>query len=423
MAYPASITTLIDKTDGPDQIIYAAHINAIHTALRDLNTILGNAPQGNKTAIEDRLDIRIDDDGNLKNPQQLVTVGKSNADYTTITAALAAITDAASDKIYTVLVYPGIYTEAVTLKNYVNIIAVDKNSSQIKNGITDGGAEVNSVVSIKIKPPGAIGVQTTHANSNMTILNDIISTGNLCARCTAGTQTIYGNCINTGSSFSAVECSGGTQTIYGNCSAKGDTTVNCTGGTQTIYGNCSNTLIAKAVACGSTGIQTIYGNCSAIGAIGAQCYSGTQTIYGNCSSTNSVGAKCQDGTQTINGDCTSTGATGALCSGGTQTINGNCTGKSNTYGAAGITGGTQIIRNAKIYSTLNESNGHAYAIKGNGVPILHNCRLICTHADAYAIYASVARNITCMSVWANRDDHANITQLIADGFIFNANVQ
>ena len=57
---------------------------------------------------------------------QLVRVGADGADYTTITLALAAILDATTDNRYAILVYPGTYDEQVTMKEYVDIIGVDR---------------------------------------------------------------------------------------------------------------------------------------------------------------------------------------------------------------------------------------------------------------------------------------------------------
>ena len=60
---------------------------------------------------------------------QTVTVAKSNGDYTSLTAALAAITDASSSKPYTIELYPGIYAEApLTMKAYVAIHGIDVSS-------------------------------------------------------------------------------------------------------------------------------------------------------------------------------------------------------------------------------------------------------------------------------------------------------
>lgn len=54
-------------------------------------------------------------------PAQVVTVAASGAMYTTITAALASITDAAINKPYVVQLAPGTYVENVTLKAYVSL--------------------------------------------------------------------------------------------------------------------------------------------------------------------------------------------------------------------------------------------------------------------------------------------------------------
>jgi hypothetical protein len=57
----------------------------------------------------------------MQDPAQVVTVAKSGAMYTTIQAAINAITDASNTKQYVVDVGPGVYTENVTGKDYVFI--------------------------------------------------------------------------------------------------------------------------------------------------------------------------------------------------------------------------------------------------------------------------------------------------------------
>ncbi len=58
---------------------------------------------------------------------QTVTVAKSGGDYTLISDALTAITDASTSKRYCILVYPGTYVDAITVKEYIDIIgATDK---------------------------------------------------------------------------------------------------------------------------------------------------------------------------------------------------------------------------------------------------------------------------------------------------------
>ena len=53
--------------------------------------------------------------------QNVVIVAKSGGDFTTITAALASITDASASNPYLIYVAPGTYTEQVTMKQYVDI--------------------------------------------------------------------------------------------------------------------------------------------------------------------------------------------------------------------------------------------------------------------------------------------------------------
>ena len=56
-------------------------------------------------------------------PAQVVTVAKSGGDFTTVTAAMASITDSSVNKPYLIEVAPGIYTEpaGVDLKSFVDI--------------------------------------------------------------------------------------------------------------------------------------------------------------------------------------------------------------------------------------------------------------------------------------------------------------
>jgi hypothetical protein len=56
--------------------------------------------------------------------QQTVTVAKSGGDFTTIQAAIDSITDAAADKRYCVLVYPGDYAETVVGSDYVELMGL-----------------------------------------------------------------------------------------------------------------------------------------------------------------------------------------------------------------------------------------------------------------------------------------------------------
>jgi hypothetical protein len=104
---------------------------------------------------------------------------------------------------------------------------------------------------------------------------------------------------------------------------------------------------------------------------------------------------------------------------GNLNINGDCS--CSLEEIVDISRGTVDIRNSVMTCTYNNANGHGLIISG-GTLILQNARIVCTHASAESIYASTAQDAKCMGVWANRDDNANITQLITGGFTYDADV-
>lgn len=53
--------------------------------------------------------------------QQIVSVAKSGAEFDSIQDAIDSITDASVNKKYIIIVYPGTYTENITLKDYVSL--------------------------------------------------------------------------------------------------------------------------------------------------------------------------------------------------------------------------------------------------------------------------------------------------------------
>ncbi len=160
---------------------------------------------------------------------QVVTVAKAGGQYTTIQAGIDSISDAASDKIYTVLVYPGEYDEAITLSNYVNIVAIDPEATKILQQVTDNNAECHCYLNITIESASGYGIYPRHANSDITIDGNISSSsegiymdngiltinGNISSAAPntleAGTLTINGNV--TCSVFYALLINNGTLTI------------------------------------------------------------------------------------------------------------------------------------------------------------------------------------------------------------------
>jgi hypothetical protein len=58
----------------------------------------------------------------------LLTVGATGADFTTISEAIEAADNPSADNRYTVYVYPGVYRENVYCRQFVNIVGVNKSS-------------------------------------------------------------------------------------------------------------------------------------------------------------------------------------------------------------------------------------------------------------------------------------------------------
>lgn len=60
----------------------------------------------------------------IQDKAQIITVGKSGCQYTTIQAAINAITDATINKTYVIQIHPGVYTEALTGKPYISYTGI-----------------------------------------------------------------------------------------------------------------------------------------------------------------------------------------------------------------------------------------------------------------------------------------------------------
>jgi hypothetical protein len=73
---------------------------------------------------------------------QVVRVAKDGGDTTTISSAIAAITDASASKRYVVLVYPGHYAEQVVMKDYVDVIGLSRHAVTLEYGSTGGAVQM-----------------------------------------------------------------------------------------------------------------------------------------------------------------------------------------------------------------------------------------------------------------------------------------
>jgi hypothetical protein len=81
-------------------------------------------------------------------PAWVRTVGPVGADFTSVSAALASITDASATKRYEIRIAPGVYTEpaGITLKNHVDLVGSGAAFTTITSpGVAPFGGTVNAV--------------------------------------------------------------------------------------------------------------------------------------------------------------------------------------------------------------------------------------------------------------------------------------
>jgi len=89
--------------------------------------------------------------------ENTVIVAKSGGDFDVIQDAIDSITDNATDKRYSVIIYPGTYTENVVMKNYVSLVGLDHKSTKIISAsgttvtVPPGPASDASIINLKIE--------------------------------------------------------------------------------------------------------------------------------------------------------------------------------------------------------------------------------------------------------------------------------
>jgi len=389
--------------------------------------------------------------------QQVKIVAKSGAPYSTITAAQTAITDNSSSKIYTVLVFPGEYDEALTLKDYVNIVAIDPFNTYILRQVTDDGVAVHCNLRINIDNRQIGGSHGLYLKAASVIRFDGniigadgsyslgVSAGAGIYNEAAGIVTVLNGNITGGKTGSTYTTGG--HGIYNHSTGK-ITVLNCkvTGGSSDDYYNNSGGI---GIYNNSTGIvivsySDIAGGKDTEGAGGTGIYNkstGTVTFSngiitgGEGYSLGGSGIINEAGTIIIL-NTNITGGEGEVLYGGKGIYNkstgtvtfsngiitgGKCNNSGGTdgYGIRNVSTGLVKVSNGKITSLGTKSD--SYPISGGSV-ILDNCIIYGIHADVPAIYADEAKNVKCMNVWSNRDLHSNITNLIPGGFNVNSNV-
>jgi hypothetical protein len=257
----------------------------------------------------------------------VVVVAKTGGDYTTVTAALAAIVDAAADNRYVILVAPDIGGETVTLKSYVDIHGFGtRNPASGVEGLKVTGSPTNVCI------------------SNMYLGGTLAAAGPTGVIYLTGGSVDFHHCRIYGTYPDATWLSmvnlwgGGTYRFYGceiTCAPTGSANLHCVVvGTCTAYfHNCTiiitgSDLLAPAIYLPSTGT----GNTAYI-------LQGTRAI-----ATYADALKCEVGTAIVDHAYLSGGQYGIyLPTGSTATVN--------VYGSPVIVGGTNSIN--RIAGTVN----------------------------------------------------------------------
>jgi hypothetical protein len=248
----------------------------------------------------------------------VVVVAKSGGDYTTITAALNSITDASDANRYLVKVMPGVYTERVTMKQYVDIEGAGELTTKITytgSGLSNTGtvvgannAEANNaeVRFLTVENTGgntyAVAIYNSSASPRLTHLTATASGG--------GTYN-YGVFNNSSSptmaDVTATASGGGTYTVgvYNNSSSPTMTNVTATasGGTNSIgvFNYNSSPTIQNSIirASGGTNNYGLYNNSDSgshtVQVNHSQITGSTNTILNSGGVTTRVGASLLDG--------------------------------------------------------------------------------------------------------------------------------
>ncbi len=147
-------------------------------------------------------------------PANTVAVATSGGDYDSVQDAINSITDEASNNIYTVLIYPGVYTENVVCTDWINLVGINRESCTITNSsgstvtmdsnmgiynltITNTGSSTNAVQQLA-KTDTIIkncSLVVTHNTTTKALYASSVSSGNLKVYDThfkSGSSTSYG---------------------------------------------------------------------------------------------------------------------------------------------------------------------------------------------------------------------------------------
>jgi len=249
----------------------------------------------------------------------VIIVAKSGGDYTTITAALDSITDASDANRYLVRVMPGVYSERVTMKQYVDI----EGSGELTTKITFTGsasADTGTVVGasnaelrfLTVANTGAaayaVAIYNASASPRLTHVTAIVSggtTNNFVVKNSSASPTMTSMTISTPESGTGVY-------NYGSSPTMTDVTVSVSGSSGLpigVYNWNSSPRIHNCIITSSWyGIYNIStGSMYTVSVDNSQVLSTSNTIY------NSSNIITRVGTTLLSGGAVTGGST--ICAG------------------------------------------------------------------------------------------------------------
>ena len=167
---------------------YSAEIDVTDTVYSHFDDIVaadGKAKTGTYHYVNSPSDGDLQISGSYLNMyDNMKTVGIRGQDYTAVQDAIDAITDAATDKRYVVLIYPGTYTENVDLtgKPFINLIAVGSNNTTYLTSATgttltlDDGSDFTAI-NLTIRTTGGKAVHVPSGLSSSVIFDTCVIQG------------------------------------------------------------------------------------------------------------------------------------------------------------------------------------------------------------------------------------------------------
>jgi len=122
----------------------------------------------------------------------------------------AAINAASSGD--TVFVHPGVYDESLTLKDGVNVIAVDLKNTSLLRGIADGGVRCSCRVELNINAASDYFGLSMTGGSDISFKGDITTVNQPALSCSSG-DLIYEGVVNSASELGSISFAEGRLTL------------------------------------------------------------------------------------------------------------------------------------------------------------------------------------------------------------------